>query len=209
MNQLILKKSTHSRESILEAAANLVHEHGASSLTLDATCARAGMSKGGLLYHFRSKEDLLLALMEDRHAAMEAAIRKEFDQDTGLQSVGRNHRAFIRAVFQILLSEDPFQLSVLGGIAVQLLASGGDFCRKLQASFSCHRVGWDALMAEDGIPASGSLIILSSLDGLISRQIVHQDIPPREILVKMRDRLLDMASPKPSNSTNNEPPETA
>jgi len=43
-----------------------VYEIGAKHLTLDAVAARAGVSKGGLLYHFPSKEDLLTAMVQ-RH----------------------------------------------------------------------------------------------------------------------------------------------
>jgi len=53
-----------SRSAILDAATGLVHEIGAKHLTLDAVAARAGVSKGGLLYHFPSKEDLLTAMVQ-------------------------------------------------------------------------------------------------------------------------------------------------
>lgn len=199
VNESPQKRSSQTRETILEAAASLIHEQGASALTLDATCARAGMSKGGLLYHFRSKEDLLLALMEHRHKIMEAAIRSEFDTDPQPELPGRNHRALIRAVFQILLSDAPFHLSVVGGVAVQLLASGGDCSSSLQAQFTCRMVQWDLTMSEDGIPEVRSLAIRRTIDGLISHQIMHQVTPPREVLVQMRDFLLALASPEFEN----------
>ena len=37
---------------------------GAQALTLDAVAAEAGVSKGGLLYHFKSKRELLDAMLE-------------------------------------------------------------------------------------------------------------------------------------------------
>lgn len=55
-----------SRERIFEAAERVVTEVGAARLTLDAVAQAAGMSKGGLLYHFPSKEALLSALAQ-RH----------------------------------------------------------------------------------------------------------------------------------------------
>ena len=53
-----------SREAILRAAETLVREEGAARLTLDAVAANAGVSKGGLLYNFSTKEALLQALVE-------------------------------------------------------------------------------------------------------------------------------------------------
>ena len=49
------------RERILEAAERVITEVGAAHLTLDAVAQAAGVSKGGLLYHFPSKESLLVA----------------------------------------------------------------------------------------------------------------------------------------------------
>ena len=54
------------RETILDAAEAVVMADGAAHLTLDAVAERARVSKGGLLYHFPSKE-LLLEAMVDRH----------------------------------------------------------------------------------------------------------------------------------------------
>lgn len=52
------------RETILEAAEEIVVAQGATHLTLDAVAARAGVSKGGLLYHFPTKEALLAGMIE-------------------------------------------------------------------------------------------------------------------------------------------------
>jgi AcrR family transcriptional regulator len=53
-----------SREAILDAAEQLAGEVGANHMTLDAVAARAGISKGGLLYNFPSKDGLLKAMIE-------------------------------------------------------------------------------------------------------------------------------------------------
>jgi AcrR family transcriptional regulator len=50
------------RERVLEAAEQVVGDVGAARLTLDLVAQTAGVSKGGLLYHFPSKESLLNAL---------------------------------------------------------------------------------------------------------------------------------------------------
>lgn len=46
------------RDLILDALEALLMEGGSSAATLEAVAARAGVSKGGLLYHFGSKEAL-------------------------------------------------------------------------------------------------------------------------------------------------------
>lgn len=53
-----------SREKILDALVEVLLEGGVGAVTLDAVCARAGVSKGGLLYHFGSKAELFDGLTQ-------------------------------------------------------------------------------------------------------------------------------------------------
>src|SRR5262245_65257609 len=52
------------RDRILDAAERVVGDVGAARMTLDGVAQAAGVSKGGLLYHFPSKESLLGALAQ-------------------------------------------------------------------------------------------------------------------------------------------------
>ncbi len=65
------------REKVLDAFEAILVDDGERAATMDATARSAGVSKGGLLYHFASKELLeaglierLRALVEDDVAAM-------------------------------------------------------------------------------------------------------------------------------------------
>ncbi|NIH83608.1 TetR/AcrR family transcriptional regulator [Amycolatopsis granulosa] len=53
-----------SREQILDAYQEILIDSGSAAVTLDAVAARAGVSKGGLLYHFGSKDALLDGLLD-------------------------------------------------------------------------------------------------------------------------------------------------
>lgn len=52
------------RAIILEAAAHIVEKSGAAHLTIDAVATAAAVSKGGVLYHFPSKQALLEGMLE-------------------------------------------------------------------------------------------------------------------------------------------------
>jgi len=52
------------RDRILDSFVRIVCEDGERVATLDAVAARAGVSKGGLLYHFGSKAALVTGLCE-------------------------------------------------------------------------------------------------------------------------------------------------
>ncbi|MGV0743545.1 TetR/AcrR family transcriptional regulator [Mycolicibacterium sp. XJ870] len=60
-----------SRDRILDAYEDLLAVEGERFATLDSVAARAGVSKGGLLYHFPSKDRLAEALC-DRLVALAA-----------------------------------------------------------------------------------------------------------------------------------------
>jgi AcrR family transcriptional regulator len=78
-----------SREKLLDAAAELVSEIGSGQLTLDAVAERAGLSKGGLLYNFPTKDALLQAMVQrlvDEVAAEREALRPEAEPGRNLEA---------------------------------------------------------------------------------------------------------------------------
>ena len=68
------KDSSATKRKLLEAAALVVKEQGASQLTLEAVAKQAGVSKGGLLYHYPSKSALLAAMVTHLNDSFEEAI---------------------------------------------------------------------------------------------------------------------------------------
>jgi AcrR family transcriptional regulator len=71
------KSAVGTRRRILDAAQDLALCAGAGNLSLDAVADRAGVSKGGLLYHFPSKARLLEALVADFLGRFDAALSAE------------------------------------------------------------------------------------------------------------------------------------
>ena len=57
-------KSEQTRARIRVAAAKVIERDGAGHLTLEKVAAEAGVSKGGLLYHYPSKDALLKGLLD-------------------------------------------------------------------------------------------------------------------------------------------------
>ncbi|WP_405621323.1 TetR/AcrR family transcriptional regulator [Streptomyces sp. NBC_01511] len=65
---------TSKRTQILEAATRVVQREGVKSVTFDSVAAEAGLTKGGLLYHFASRDDLIQAIHEHLADQWEADI---------------------------------------------------------------------------------------------------------------------------------------
>ena len=53
------------RQELLRAAADVFAQHGFCDASIDEVAERAGYSKGAVYWHFASKEDLFLALVEE------------------------------------------------------------------------------------------------------------------------------------------------
>lgn len=194
------KKSASSKDAILNAAAALVCEQGASALTLDATCARAGMSKGGLLYHFRTKEDLLLALVRRQHDCMMSLIQVSCEGEDN-PAPGRWHRAAIRSFFRIFQDPDNRVFSLMASIGQQVMATEGaraDSFRELMREQRCALIERNK---SDGLAPMDSELIESCMHGLVIRRLHGEGILP-SVLDQLQSFLLSRAGiPLPQGQT--------
>lgn len=71
------------RERVLDAFESIVIGEGERTATLDATAKAAGVSKGGLLYHFASKDELAAGMLERLHALADADLQRMAAADEG------------------------------------------------------------------------------------------------------------------------------
>jgi AcrR family transcriptional regulator len=69
------------RVRLLEAAAEVYARRGFAGATLDEVAAEAGFTKGAVYAHFGSKENLLVALVEEHFAGQIAEQLALFDRD--------------------------------------------------------------------------------------------------------------------------------
>ena len=64
------------RDRILDAAEHVIVESGGRNFTLDAVAERAGISKGGLVYTFATKDGLVRAALEREVTRFQDAVRQ-------------------------------------------------------------------------------------------------------------------------------------
>jgi AcrR family transcriptional regulator len=67
------------RDRILDAAESVILDSGGRSFTLDAVAERAGISKGGLVYSFATKDGLVRAALEREIARFQEAVDRRLD----------------------------------------------------------------------------------------------------------------------------------
>jgi AcrR family transcriptional regulator len=87
------------RRQLLDVAARLASARGMTAVTLDAVSAASGISKGGLLHHFPSKNALLEALFDSLLERLDMAIEEAMRGDP--MPHGRFSRAYLQAVLAL------------------------------------------------------------------------------------------------------------
>jgi len=123
-------RKNSSREDILRAAESGAVKSGAANLTLDSVAREAGVSKGGLLYHFPSKEALLQGMI--------ARMIEQFDEDRrATESRMKGPGSLLRAYVDAATDDDgptvQVQSAILAAAANNpaLLAPAREYHQKL------------------------------------------------------------------------------
>ena len=105
------------RQEIVDVGWRVVARRGYRNLTIDDVCAEAELSKGAFYTHFGQKQDLLIALLDDDAAGMEAII----------EDVGESHasgvdriRRYLRAAVE--RGEDPARVQMRADLWAELRA---------------------------------------------------------------------------------------
>ena len=147
-----MSRPPRARESVLDAFEAILVDEGERAATMDAAARAAGVSKGGLLYHFASKDALEAALIERLRLLVEKDIEL-------ISAAGEGPIAyFLRSS---AMENDPLDRAI---IAVSRLAQGGSTVAG--ETLRAIRLRWeDALRPHAKDAAALDLVMLVS-DGL-------------------------------------------
>ncbi len=148
-------KQDTAREKIIEAAGAVAVRDGARHLTLDAAAREAGVSKGGVLYHFPNKRALLDAMLLRFQEGVEADVAK---QRRAL--AGRPNRT-LRAINAALRD----RLGPAGDVRICLIAGAIEepgLLAPVRRMFDAHQA---AIRSETSDPA-GAMAIWAAIEGL-------------------------------------------
>lgn len=124
-----MRSRVNCRDLILDAAEKIAINEGIVNLTLDSVAKLSGVSKGGLLYHFPSKERLIDAMME----RLDTRMTNEFNA-LRLQYPDTSDRDARIYVQQALSNPRPERL--VASILVVAASSPGkvEFLKRIMAS---------------------------------------------------------------------------
>lgn len=146
------------RERILAAAEDVVLTDGVAKLTLEKAAARAGVSKGGVLYHFPSRAALVSAMVGRLAEQFDTALRDEL---TGT-GPGALVRAYIQECFTPARDEGEQRSEQIGAAVVAAMASEPHLLDPLREAFA----RWQRQIVTDGVDPARATIARLASDGL-------------------------------------------
>lgn len=179
------------RTRILDAAEAIVRARGVSGLTLEAAAKEAGVSKGGLLYHFASKEALLTGLL----ARMAEWMRQDFEACVAAQPEGPGRVARSMLAWAFELTPEAVNERCDRAAAVFLAAFHHDpaLLDPIRAVIARMREA----VAADGLPPGHGGAIMAAGDGLFMARVFglyHPTEQERHDMHAALSRLLDAGS---------------
>ncbi len=152
------------RARVLDAAERLVLETGAGHLTLDAVAKCAGVSKGGLLYHFPTKDLLLEAMLARFLSDIEAQIATRCARSKGAPTRLDEFRQRVRVLLE------PHQPRHRAGAA--LLAASADKPALMAHCRRSYREFVDEIATLPGGFERAALVQLA-VDGLVLGELLQ------------------------------------
>jgi AcrR family transcriptional regulator len=171
------------RDRILRALRRLLATGGTDAVTLDAVAATAGVSKGGLLYHFPSKAAMYEGLL--------AAVRDSVEQETA-DATARSGpaRGFLEYSEPTEDDEVAFMTSLVAAVRSGQSADTPEARERATAALvDTFRVWEEPMLGAVADPVQAEIIRLVG-HGLYLGALVGLPRTPKPLLGEVFDRLL-------------------
>lgn len=160
------------RANLVQAAFTVLSERGYEATTIKAVAQAAGVAPGLIHYYFASKEDLLIAVVEDaaeRYATEMEDVRASLPPDQALGAAADTRKERVerepdreRLRFELLALA--LRHPSLRPAAARVLSTGRDGIARLFASVTGH----DSTGETNGLPA----VFLAILDGVALQRLL-------------------------------------
>ncbi len=145
------------QQQILEAANRIIQREGVAHLTIEAVAKEAGLSKGGVLYHFPSKEMLVEGLISSYIEGFTQDLTKAFDKEK--LEAGRWMRAYIHASSNE--KQLPEEAAAITGM-IAAIATNPRLLNPLRERYD----EWQKQAEHDGISPALATLLRLAVDGL-------------------------------------------
>ena len=172
------------RDRILSIARDLFVEQGFAGTSLQQIADRVGVTKAALYYHFKSKDDLLLALVTPAIVEIEALL----DEHERGQHTAARRRAFLIAYLDYLLAHRQLVVYIARDLATlgHPVIADGAMRRQLRLA---------ALLGGDDLDFTASVRLTVAFGG-IQAVIAQQDgVDSAELRATLLDAVESLLPP--------------
>lgn len=146
-------------EKILSAAVAVVNKEGIASLTIDAVAAKVGLSKGGVLHHFHTKESLIKAMVQRTADFWRASFFEAVEQEA------EGPARATKALMKLCLTDAKMWTSEMKNMSSAMFAALA-FDPKLIAPTRKVYKEIVQRLDEDDLPPGVAITVLAALDGV-------------------------------------------
>jgi AcrR family transcriptional regulator len=108
---------TPTRQRLIDAASRRFYRDGFRSVGIDQILADVGISKTAFYKHFESKEDLMLAALEDHNRWMKETFQAMVRERGGPTALGQLHA--VLDVVEHIVDSDEFQGCIFVNVAME------------------------------------------------------------------------------------------
>ena len=195
-----LRDARQTHEAILEAAAELMHLKGYQATSLDDVLRESGVGKGNFYYHFKSKEDLGYAILDQAIASFLGKTLEPCFSDGSMPRLAQI-RCFLGRVLAAQRQRNCVGGCALGNLASELSDVHEGFRARLSGVFSAWHARLEQALADaqaDGSVGAGcrpeavAQFIVASLEGAILMTKLTKDIAVMERCVEELERYLTL-----------------
>jgi AcrR family transcriptional regulator len=178
------------RDRMLDAAEAVVARQGIAHLTLEAVAAEAGISKGGLLHHFPTKDKLVEGMVVRSAAQWRSYFAQAYDRTP--PGPGRMARALLGHCMANAECWDE-QLRHSSSAVFAALAQNPSLIEPMRAAYA----DLYARVADDGLPPGHGEAVIAAVDGLWLYWVLRLVPVDKERIARVRRALETLMTPAP------------
>ncbi|GAA0231676.1 TetR/AcrR family transcriptional regulator [Metaclostridioides mangenotii] len=173
-----MNKKNVTKEKLLDSASFIIQNRGMAHFTLESVASHAGVSKGGLLYHFPNKEALITGILDRLIDSYDNEIAKHIDKFEDRK--GEWSRAYMEYTFKDMIKDKD-----MGTALIASVFSNPDLLNKLKIQYE----NWQHNIENDGIdPVTATIVRLVS-DGLWFAEIFGLAPIDEDLRIKVFNKL--------------------
>lgn len=152
-------------------------------MTLEAVAKEAGVSKGGLLYHFPNKDALIESMIEHMVQGLTDRIMEEYERD----DFGTNRGRWLRALTRVNFQSDDLKLGA--GLTAAVLLNP-DLLEVNRKAYESRQ----ALIEQDGVDVVLANIIRLVGDGIWFSELLGFAPPGEPLKTQILEKLLSLTT---------------